>query len=485
VCFRHIEARGRIAGEPAALHAVRGLIAMSTLAQSGAALRAPIEPEPMLSAWGKLPVRGREQLVENLERGTLGAALSRGLGRSYGDASLPARPTDKVVATRLANRVLSFDAGTGVLRAEAGLSLEEMNRLFMPLGWFTPVTPGTKHVTIGGMVASDVHGKNHHVAGTFGRHVRALRVRLADGDIVDCSPEPGTPYEDLFWGTVGGMGLLGHILEVEVQLTRIPTQWIYQETERIPSLTEFLRALRHAAPRFPMTVGWIDCLATGSAMGRGTLMAGRWATDKEAGREPPRPPPKITFPVSLPNWALNPFTGSVFNSLLYWKHFAHRTSGVISYEPFFYPLDAVLDWNKAYGPRGFTQYQCVIPRRAGIEGVRDFMRLLTKLGGASPLCVIKDCGPEGKGVLSFPLEGVSIAADMAVSPDTQRIVDHLNEFVIEAGGRIYLTKDRFTRPEHYRAMEPRLPRFLALRDRWDPARRIRSALSVRLFGDAS
>jgi decaprenylphospho-beta-D-ribofuranose 2-oxidase len=154
-------------------------------------------------------------------------------------------------------------------------------------------------------------------------------------------------------------------------------------------------------------------------------------------------------------------------------------------EPFFYPLDAVLEWNRVYGPRGFTQYQCVIPRAAGQPAVREFMELLTRLGGASPLCVIKDCGPEGKGVLSFPMEGTSVAVDMAVSPSLQRIVDELNAFVIAAGGRIYLSKDRFTRPEDFRAMEPRLPAFMALREKWDPKRRLRSAQSVRLFGDAS
>jgi FAD/FMN-containing dehydrogenase len=156
---------------------------------------------------------------------------------------------------------------------------------------------------------------------------------------------------------------------------------------------------------------------------------------------------------------------------------------VVAPDPFFYPLDAILNWNRAYGSRGFTQYQCVLPRAAGAPAVREFMQLLTKLGGASPLCVIKDCGPEGKGTLSFPLEGTSIAVDMAVAPDLQRIIDSLNEFVIAAKGRIYLTKDRFTRPDHFRAMEPRLPAFLALRDKFDPTRRLRSAQSARLFGD--
>lgn len=438
--------------------------------------------EPTLTGWGRLPAPGREVQSEDLERITVGAALSRGLGRSYGDSSLPARAEDKVVGTRLANRLLSFDESTGTLVAEAGLSLAEMNRLLLPRGWFTPVTPGTKFVTLGGMVASDVHGKNHHIDGCFGAHVQRLRMRLADGSIVDCSPEE---HSDLFYGTIGGMGLLGHILRVEVQMHRISSGWIYAETERVRDVDEFLAALGRTATTFPMTMGWIDCLSTGSSLGRGIMMAGRWASAEEAPANAPAQPKQLTFPVELPNWALNPVTAKLFNDLFYWKHMSHRWSGLMTPDAWFYPLDAILEWNRAYGPRGFTQYQCVLPRAAGSLAVREFMYLLTKLGGASPLCVIKDCGPESKGVLSFPLEGTSIAVDMAVSPDLQRIVDHLNAFVIEVGGRIYLTKDRFTRPEHFRAMEPRLPAFFALRDKYDPQRRLRSAQSVRLFGDAA
>ncbi|MFO0667613.1 MAG: FAD-binding oxidoreductase [Polyangiaceae bacterium] len=438
--------------------------------------------EPTLSGWGRVPAPGKELLGEDLEKLTRGATLSRGLCRSYGDSSLPARASDKVAATRLANRILSFDPKTGVIRVEAGVSLAELLRLYMPLGWFPPVTPGTKFVTIGGMVASDVHGKNHHCEGCFGAHVRSLRIRLASDDIVECSPDKDA---DLFYGTIGGMGLLGHILEVEFVLHRIPTSWVWMESERVPTIDEFLGALGKAAPRWPMTMGWIDCLTRGNAMGRGILMAGRWATPEETKNKPPPAPPKeITFPIELPNWALNATTAQLFNTAYYWKHMEHKGAGLIAPDAFFYPLDAILHWNRAYGPRGFSQYQCVLPRARGPEAVRDFMHLLTKLGGASPLCVIKDCGPEGKGVLSFPLEGTSIAVDMAVSPDIQGIVDRLNEFVIEAGGRIYLTKDRFTRPEHFAKMEPRLPKFTALRDKWDPTRRLRSAQSVRILGDA-
>lgn len=433
-----------------------------------------------LAGWGRLPEPGTEVLDEDLERLTEGAALSRGLGRSYGDSSLPARATDKVAATRLANRILSFDPSTGVMRAEAGLSLVNLIRLMLPRGWFPPVVPGTKYVTLGGMVASDVHGKNHHVEGCFGAHVRALRIRLADNSIVDCS---AAEHADLFYGSIGGMGLLGHILEVEFVLHRIPSQWIWMERERVHDIDAYLASLTRTASVWPMTMGWIDCVHRGASMGRGVLMAGRWATEAEAPRTPPRAKADKVVPIEFPNWAVNSLTVGVFNTAYYWSHMRRVASKVVAPDPFFFPLDFILEWNKGYGSRGFTQYQCVVPRAAGAPAVREFMDRLTKLGGASPLCVIKDCGPEGKGTLSFPLEGTSIAVDMPVTPDIQRIVDGLNEFLISTGGRIYLTKDRFTRPEHFRAMEPRLSAFEALRDKWDPSRRLRSAQSRRLFGD--
>jgi FAD/FMN-containing dehydrogenase len=435
---------------------------------------------PTLSGWGRVPAAGSELLSENIEALTRGAVLSRGLGRSYGDSSLPARASDKVVGTRLANRILDFDAKSGVIRAEAGLSLVELNRLYMSRGYFTPVTPGTKFVTLGGMVASDVHGKNHHRAGCFGAHVRGLRLRLADDSVVECSP---TELPDLFYATIGGMGLLGHILEVEFTLERIDSPWIWMQSERVRNIDEFLVALERSAAEWPMTLGWIDCVTPGRAMGRGHMIAGRWATPDEAGAAPPPHVRNVALPFEMPSWLFNPLSARAFNILYYHRQLKRLTQGLTTPEKFFYPLDAILHWNRVYGSRGFTQYQCVLPRAAGLPAVRELMARVTKLGVASPVCVIKDCGPEGKGLLSFPLEGTSIAIDMAVSPDIQRIVDGLNEFVIAAGGRIYLTKDRFTRAEHFRAMEPRLPAFFAAREKWDPARRLMSAQSQRIFGD--
>jgi len=434
-----------------------------------------------LSGWGRLAVPGREVRSEDLASVTRDAVLTRGLGRSYGDSALPPPGCTEVVGSRLADRILSFDEVAGVIRAEAGLSLRALNRLLLPRCWFSAVTPGTQDVTLGGMVAADVHGKNHHRDGCFGAHVRSLLLRVADGRLVECSREA---EPDLFHATVGGMGLTGHILEVEFSVVRIPTPWIWQETERIPDIDRFLVGLAEAARRFPFTVGWIDCISRGANLGRGILMCGRWAEPGEAPSRTPRPQGQIPFPIVAPGWLLNSVSMRAFNTLYYWKHLPRVRRGVAHPETFFYPLDAIGSWNRMYGPRGFTQYQCVLPAEGAADAPRRFLELLTAKGGASFLCVIKDCGAEGEGLLSFPRPGTSIALDIPVRDDTQSLVDTLNEFVIGEGGRIYLAKDAFTRPEHFRAMEPRLDRFTAGRERWDPSRRLRSAQSVRLLGDS-
>lgn len=433
-----------------------------------------------IGGWGRVMQPGREVRGENLERLTEGAVLCRGLGRSYGDSSLPPPGVTEVVGTTLADRVLSFDPETLVLRAEAGLSLRALLHMFFPKGYFVPVTPGTTFVTLGGMVASDVHGKNHHCDGTFGEHVRALKMRVADGRIVECTPEQ---HPDLFWATIGGMGLTGHILEVEFTMVKVPSAWIYMESERVPNIDVYMRGLAEAAEGWPMTMGWIDCLSSGDKLGRGILMRGRWATAEEAHEHFPKPKNRPGVPFVFPQFALNPLSVRLFNEAYYRKHFKQQASGIVHPETFFWPLDAILDWNRIYGPKGFTQYQCVLPKSAGPDAARRFLELLSTLGGASFLCVIKDCGAEGRGMLSFPMDGISIALDIPVRDDTQTLVDKLNEHVIADGGRIYLTKDNFTRPEHFAAMEPRLEAFIEVRKRWDPHLRIRSAQSVRMFGD--
>ena len=441
------------------------------------------EPYPTrLTAWGRYPtVEGLELKSEDLEAASACANLARGLGRSYGDSSLPARPQDTVVNTTLADRLLAFDAESGMLRAEAGVSLRQLNEVFLRRGWFVPVSPGTQYVTLGGMVASDVHGKNHHIDGCFGRHVRALCLRVADGRIIECSAEQ---EGELFRATIGGMGLTGHILEVEFQMRPIPSPWIWAETERMAHLDAMIAGLKQAAGTWPLTVGWVDCLARGDSLGRGILMKGHWAQRDEAPSKPPRAKRHLRVPFLLPNFALCRASMKAFNLLYYWKHFSRRRRGIVHPASFFYPLDVLDDWNLIYGKRGFTQYQCVLPHAPDNAPARRFLDLFTRAGGMAFLCVIKDCGAEGAGMLSFPRPGISIAVDFPIHPrKTQALVDRLNELVIAEGGRIYLTKDTFTRAEHFRAMEPRLEAFGAVRRKWDPQGRLRSAQSVRLLGD--
>jgi len=430
-----------------------------------------------LSGWGRHP--WQPTLLshsESLEAASQTARLARGLGRAYGDAALPVDTQDEVLATRWADRILRFDPETAVLRAEAGLSLGELYRLLLPRGFFTPVAPGTRHVTLGGMVASDIHGKNHHVAGTFGRHVRALRIRVGDGRVLECSRQQ---HAELFFATLGGMGLTGHILEVEAQLERVASPWIYEESERKDTLEEVFISLREASAHWPMTVAWIDTSSRGSRMGRGIIMRGRWATADEAPVTPPRHNPRMRMPLDFPNGMVNPWTIGALNRAWFAKHPRKPVQHLVAPESFFWILDMVDDWNRVFGRNGFTQYQCVLPSDAGV--FRGFLELFQRLGACSFVTVLKDCGEQGEGLLSFPKTGSTIAVDIPLRDGAHglRLTDALNEYVLGHGGRVYLAKDTFSRPEHIAAMYPRLAEWREIRDRYDPSGRIRSALGVR------
>lgn len=440
-----------------------------------------IPPPTELAGWGRYPVTHAPEIVgEDLERITEDVTLTRGLGRSYGDASLPASGSNVVAGSPLADRILAFDPETGLVRAEAGTPLWRLNRLFLGRNWFTPVTPGTHFVTLGGMVASDVHGKMHHVDGCFGEHVTRLRIRVADGRILECSDDV---ERDLFRATIGGMGLTGHILEVEFRMKRIPSPWMWQETILCPSFERLLDELRKAGEKWPFTVTWADFLDHGPNMGRGLVMAGRWAEPHEAPPEPPKFRSPISVPPIFPSWLLQPWMVRLAN----WANFTlsrwRPAQGIIHPETFFYPLDTLQNWNRVYGSRGFTQYQCVLPVGDDYSAHHRLLGILRETRAPVILCVIKDCGAEGKGMLSFPKPGVSYALDLPVDGRTQEIIDAINRHVITAGGRIYLAKDAFTRADDYRAMDSRLDAWLAVRRQWDPQGKLRSAQSVRVFGD--
>jgi decaprenylphospho-beta-D-ribofuranose 2-oxidase len=434
----------------------------------------------VIKGWGGLGVPGRELVGEDLAALTDGAVLTRGLGRSYGDASLPPPGVGTVAGSRLADRLLAFDDRTGVLRAEAGFALHTLADLFLPRRWFTPVSPGTWYVTLGGMVASDIHGKNHHVAGTIGDHVRALKMRLASGEIAEVSREA---HPDLFRATLGGMGLTGHILEVELQLERLSSPWIWRESVKVPDLDSLLSGLEESAS-WPQTVAWIDTLATGRHLGRGHLMRGRWALPEEAPPGLPRRGLQPTVPVEAPSWVLNDVSMRLFNIAFYNKQVPPFVAGPVTPHSWFAVLDSVKHWSRAYGRRGFTQHQAVFPKEGGLDVVKRYLERLAHRGGTGFLCVVKDCGAEGEGLLSFPRPGMSVALDLPVNDGIQGLIDELNRYVLDHGGRIYLTKDAFTRRDHFQAMEAaRLPAFEEVRRRYDPDLRLRSALSVRLLGD--
>ena len=440
------------------------------------------EPLQPLSGWGRYPVvEGRQRLSEDLETASQGACLSRGLGRSYGDASLPPSGGHTVLATELADRIISFDEATGLLRAEAGFTLAELNRVFHPRGWASPVSPGTQYVTLGGMVASDVHGKNHHVAGCFGEYVRALRMRLADGRVLEVT-ERDEP--ELLRATIGGMGLTGHILEVVVQLERIPSAWVWRESEQVADLDALLAQLRADSRSWPFTMSWVDSLSGGRRMGRGVVMRGRWATAEEAPAQPPAMRARLTVPFDLPGWVLGTLERAPVQLHLLSRSRTrrppwHRSSAVVLLSSRRHPvLEPPLRQARVHAVS-----VRVADRRTTGSACRDLFGVLSRRGGGSFLSVIKDCGAEGKGMLSFPRPGISVALDLPMQgPRTQTLVDELNEIVIAAGGRIYLAKDALTRPEHLRAMEPRLPGWNAVRKRWDPDGKLRSALSTVCSG---
>jgi decaprenylphospho-beta-D-ribofuranose 2-oxidase len=396
---------------------------------------------------------------------------------------VPAASGSLVLETVRADRVVAFDHDRGTLTCEAGLSIAEILRVFLPRGWFPPVTPGTKFVTVGGCVACDVHGKNHHRDGSFGRFIDRLVLQVADGSVVECGP---SLQRELFLATVGGMGLTGLIAEVTLRLQPVESAWMVVESEPVPGLGAMLDGLRDAGKGWPYTVGWLDCLARGAALGRGILMRGRHASRTEAPAAAPPEPRRLTVPLDAPEWLLSPILMRGFNATYYWGH-TRRTHGAgrpVPYHGFFYPLDAIGGWNRLYGRRGFLQYQCVVPRAAGAPAVAELLERVVEAGTASFLAVIKDCGPESDAYLSFPLEGTTLALDLPYrGPRTETLVHELNATVIAAGGRVYLAKDAVTRPEDFARMVPRLAEWRKVRDRWDPEHRFRSAQSVRVLGD--
>jgi decaprenylphospho-beta-D-ribofuranose 2-oxidase len=435
-----------------------------------------------LAGWGNFPRIAVRQLAP-ADRSEAIAALAaepaliaRGNGRAYGDAALNPAATLCMLGLR---GILAFDPDAGRITAEAGLLLGDLIEKILPCGWFVPVTPGTKFVSLGGAVAADVHGKNHHGAGGFSAHVEAIDLALADGRVLTCSP---AAHPEIFAATCGGMGLTGIILTVTLRLLRVETNLIRQETRRCANLLDAMAAFEESRD-WTYSVAWIDCLARGAALGRSILFVAEHARRDEvpAGQGAPARARRrvLRVPFDFPAWALNRWSVAAFNEL-YWRR-AKPGSAFVDYDTYFYPLDAVLEWNRIYGRPGFLQYQCVLPKAASAAGLTAILTRIASAGAGSFLSVLKLFGAQ-QGMMSFPMEGFTLALDFPANAKTLALCTELDAIVADHGGRLYLAKDARMSAQTFRRTYPNLPAFQALRTRLDPSGKLWSLQSRRVGG---
>jgi len=436
-----------------------------------------------IANWGNYPVIESDeqsfsftdqldQLIKNNDE-----FIPRGNGRCYGDASL----AKKTISTLKYDNILSFDTASGIFECQSGLTLDKILEVIVPKGWFLPVTPGTKFITVGGAVASDVHGKNHHIDGSFSNNIVDMDIVLSSGETMTCSPQHNV---DLFEATCGGMGLSGVIARVKFRLKKIETSFIKQKQVKAENLEEII-SLFEKYNHYTYSVAWIDCLKKGKNFGRSILILGEHAkvdelNDKQK-KEPLQLPQKkqITFPFNLPSWVLNAFTVKAFNFLYYGKNFKKEINNVVSYEPFFYPLDAILHWNRGYGKSGFVQYQFVLPLESK-QGLIEILNRISHKGLGSFLAVLKVFGKQ-ESIISFPKEGYTLALDFPVRKGLLEFLDELDRVVLQYGGRIYMSKDARMKPEILEGGYPELNKFKEIIRKYNPDGKIHSVQSDRLF----
>lgn len=436
-----------------------------------------------LSGWGRFPKvncevlrpRSNKELQEALQNGPL---IARGMGRAYGDSALNRQAT---VDMRAFNRMLAFDPETGVLTVESGVVLGEIIDAFLPRGWFPPVTPGTKFVTIGGMIAADVHGKNHHKHGSFGNFVEWLDLLGPNGEVKRCSLHENS---EIFAYTIGGMGLTGIILGAAFRLLPVESGWIRQRTLPTPNLDEAMAAF-DSADNWTYSVAWIDCLASGSHLGRSLLLLGEHAQrhelDNTKRAEPFKTPRKrkIRVPFNAPMWALNGWSVRAFNALYYWRGAHGKKERLVDWDSYFYPLDSILEWSRIYGRRGFAQFQCVLPLETSRAGLTELLRAISAAGQGSFLAVLKRFGRQ-KSPFSFPMEGYTLALDFPVNQRSLALLNRLDKIALMHGGRFYLAKDARMSAETFAKADGRVAAFRSMREKTEADHWFASIQSERL-----
>jgi decaprenylphospho-beta-D-ribofuranose 2-oxidase len=428
----------------------------------------------VISGWGGYPIQQARVLMPSSHSSykaylqQYSCVIARGMGRSYGDSA----NASTVLQTAYNDHFVAFDAATGLLTVEAGVMLREILKITVKHGWFLPVTPGTSFVTLGGAIASDVHGKNHHAYGTFGQHVVSMTLLLGSGEVVSTSP---TQLPDLFYATCGGMGLTGVILQATIQLIPIQSAFIHQKTFKADSLEEACAAFEvHSSSAY--SVAWIDCLTTGKHLGRSVLMLGE---HRESGGLDLTIKDPISVPTYTPASLLNSVTMKGFNAA-YWTKASHNKTQTIPMLPYFYPLDAIGGWNKLYGKAGFVQYQFVLPKTGGVANMRLILTQIAQSGQGSFLAVLKQFGPANKNLLSFPIEGYTLALDFKFSQSTIALLHRLDDMVAGMGGRVYLTKDAVMRELSFKTTYPRWQEFESVRQKYWAIGKFASTQSKRL-----
>jgi len=450
----------------------------------------PVTTRPMkLTGWGRTeptvadfaePVSADE--VADLVKGAADAGvIARGLGRSYNNAAQ--NEGGLVVSTTAMKQVLSFDASSGIVSCEAGVSLERLMVDLLPSGWFVPVSPGTRQVTVGGAIAADVHGKNHHSAGSFARHVLSFDLLTADGAVRTVTP---VADPDLFWATAGGMGLTGIILRATIQMKQVETSRLIVETVRTANIDDSMAYLTSTDKNYDYTVAWTDCLASRGNLGRSVITSGNFATTGDIGKQDRakplafKPSALIGTPPLVPSGLINARTVALLNEAWFRKAPRRRSGEVQTIGKFFHPLDGITNWNRAYGPAGFRQYQYVVPFAAS-DVVRRSLERISALRAPSFVTVLKRLGADDPGMLSFPMPGWTLALDFpALTPWLAQLLGELDDLVLAAGGRLYLAKDSRIPADLMPRMYPRLAEFRALRAQVDPASVFSSDLSRRL-----